>query len=62
MIDDEESVVTAVKRRLSREGYNVETAENSEIGIQQITDSEEPFDVIVTDMSMEDPDSGLRVL
>ena len=27
-----------------------------------IADTPEPFDLIVTDMSMEDPDSGLRVL
>jgi DNA-binding NtrC family response regulator len=62
VIDDEESVVAAVQRRLSREGYHVETAENSEAGTKMIADSEEPFDVIVTDMSMEDPDSGLHVL
>lgn len=62
VIDDEESVVAAVQRRLAREGYHVETAENSEAGIQLIASAEEPFDVVVTDMSMEDPDSGLQVL
>lgn len=62
VIDDEESVLAAVQRRLVREGYHVETAANAEAGIQLIASADEPFDVVVTDMSMEDPDSGLRVL
>ncbi len=62
VIDDEEGVLTAVSRRLTREGYHVETAETSEIGISKITEAAEPFEAIVTDMSMEDPDSGLHVL
>lgn len=62
VIDDEESVAAAVARRLQREGYVVTTAENSEAGIRMIGEAENPFDVIVTDMSMENPDSGLHVL
>lgn len=62
VIDDEESVAAAVARRLQREGYVVSTAENSEEGIRMIGEAETPFDVIVTDMSMENPDSGLQVL
>ena len=62
VIDDEESVAAAVARRLQREGYLVTTAENSQAGIQMIGEAETPFDVIVTDMSMENPDSGLHVL
>jgi len=62
VIDDEESVAAAVARRLQREGYVVTTAENSQAGIQMIGEAETPFDVIVTDMSMENPDSGLHVL
>lgn len=62
VIDDEESVAAAVVRRLQREGYDVSSAENSQAGIEMIADAEPPFDVIVTDMSMEDPDSGLHVL
>lgn len=52
----------AVKRRLEREGYGVETAAGSEEGIDRIGAVEKPFDVIITDMSMEDPNAGLRVL
>lgn len=62
VIDDEEAVLSAVRRRLDRAGYQVTTAENSEAGIELIGSVDEPFEVIVTDMSMEDPDSGLRVL
>lgn len=62
VIDDEEDVLKAVRRRLEREGYEVDTAPSSVEGIKLIGGGERPFDVIVTDMSMEDPDSGLRGL
>lgn len=62
VIDDEEAVLAAVTRRLEREGHHVTSAENSQEGTKLISGADEPFDVIVTDMSMEDPDSGLRVL
>lgn len=62
MIDDEEDVLKAVRRRLEREGYEVETADTSAEAIRLIGGGDRPFDAIVTDMSMEDPDSGLRVL
>jgi len=62
VIDDEEDVLKAVRRRLEREGYEVDTAPSSVEGIKLIGGGDRPFDVIVTDMSMEDPDSGLRVL
>lgn len=62
VIDDEEDVLNAVRRRLEREHYQVDTAPNSEEGIRMIGDAPKAYDVIVTDMSMEDPESGLRVL
>jgi len=62
VIEDEESVRIAVRRRLERHGLDVTTAENSEEGIRVIQESEPPFDVIVTDMSMEEPEAGLKVL
>jgi DNA-binding NtrC family response regulator len=62
VIDDEEDVLNAVRRRLEREGYKVQAANSSEEGIGLILNSEKPFDAIVTDMSMEDPDAGLKVL
>lgn len=62
MIEDEESVRIAVRRRLERHGLDVTTADNSDEGIRVIQESEPPFDVIVTDMSMEEPEAGLKVL
>jgi DNA-binding NtrC family response regulator len=62
VIDDEEDVLKAVRRRLEREGYTVTTAANAKEGIAMIGDAEKPFDVVVTDMSMEDPGAGLKVL
>ena len=62
VIDDEESVLTAVRRRLEREGHKVDTAGGAQEGMAKIESIEKPYDAIVTDMSMEDPDAGLRVL
>lgn len=62
IIDDEEDVLLAVSRRLKREGYDVTPASNSEQGMGKILQADLPYDVIVTDMSMEDPASGLAVL
>jgi two-component system, response regulator RegA len=62
VIDDEESVLRAVKRRLDREGFGVEIAESASEGIRMIYDAKPPYDVVVTDMSMDAPESGLQVL
>lgn len=62
VIDDEEAVVASVKRRLERDGYSVDTAEGTSEGIGKIMDAQNPFDAIVTDMSMDNPDSGLQIL
>ena len=62
VIDDEEAVLLAVKRRLDREGYAVETAESAAEGIRMIYDAKPAYDVVVTDMSMDAPESGLQVL
>ncbi|MFY0045870.1 response regulator, partial [Acinetobacter baumannii] len=61
VIDDEPGVLTAVKRRLSRDGHSVETADNTEKALRMI-EREPVYDAIVTDMSMDDSNSGLRVL
>ncbi|MBS1720717.1 MAG: response regulator [Armatimonadetes bacterium] len=62
VIDDEEAVGMAVQRRLQREGYVVDTANSSEEGIDKIANSPNPYDAIVTDMSMGESTSGLEVL
>jgi DNA-binding NtrC family response regulator len=62
VIDDEEAVLRAVKRRLDREGYQVETAESAAEGIRMIHDADPGYDVVITDMSMDAPESGLQIL
>jgi DNA-binding NtrC family response regulator len=62
VIDDEEGVLNAVRRRLEREGYKVSTADNATEALKEIADAEKAFDVVVTDMSMDNPNSGLDVL
>lgn len=62
VIEDEDGVRDSVVRRLERHGVKVTAAESAEIGIENIQNTLEPFDVIVTDMSLENPDSGLQVL
>jgi DNA-binding NtrC family response regulator len=62
VIDDEEAVCLAVKRRLEREGYRVSMAYSAASGMEMIQAADPAFDVIVTDMSLEDADAGLRVL
>jgi DNA-binding NtrC family response regulator len=62
VIDDEEEVRDAVVRRLNREGYEVEQAESQADGISKIQVAEPPYDLILTDMVMEDPESGVKTL
>ena len=62
VIDDEEAVRTAVRRRLERDGYKVDTADNQAAGVERIKTHSPPYDVIVTDMVMESPTSGLEIL
>lgn len=62
VIDDEEAVRSAVKRRLEREGYKVETAESQAAGTEMIMAKNPPYDLVVTDMVMESPSSGLEIL
>lgn len=62
VIDDEEAVRSAVRRRLERDGYSVQTAETQAAGIDAVKSHHPPFDVVVTDMVMESQTSGLDVL
>jgi DNA-binding NtrC family response regulator len=62
VIDDEEGVLAAVRRRLVRAGYEVDTSTNAAEGIERIHSAEPPYDAVVTDMSMDNPESGLQVL
>jgi DNA-binding NtrC family response regulator len=61
VIDDEEAVRNAVQRRLERAGHCVQTAGTTNAAVRAIRE-DQPFDVIVTDMSMDVPKSGLEIL
>ena len=62
VVEDEEDVRAAVTRRLERQGMEVETADSAQVGIDLIGAAEPPYDIIVTDMSMEDPEAGVRII
>jgi DNA-binding NtrC family response regulator len=62
VIDDEAEVRDAIQRRLEREGYRVDQAESQAAGIAKIEAAEPPYDLILTDMVMEDPTSGVKTL
>ncbi len=62
LVDDEEDVRRAVQRRLERQGFHVETADSAAGGVEAISSAPVPFDLIITDMSMEDPEAGIRIL
>lgn len=62
VVDDEEEIRDAVTRRLSREGFLVEQAASSEEAAVLIRETPSPYDVILTDMVMEDPAAGVKTL
>lgn len=62
IVDDEDEVRMALARRLEREGFNVETAASENEGLAALKETEHPFDIVITDMNMGDPNSGVRVL
>ena len=62
IVDDEEDVRTSLERRLKRDGHSVILGASQAEATQIIADSEQPFDVVLTDMLMESPASGVEVL
>ncbi len=62
VVDDEDDVRLSLERRLTREGHNVQSANSQQAAIECIARSEIPFDVVLTDMLMESPNSGVEVL
>jgi DNA-binding NtrC family response regulator len=62
VVDDEDEVRAALRRRLEREGYNVTTAASASEAKEIVQQESPSFDVVVTDMSMEEANSGLTVL
>jgi DNA-binding NtrC family response regulator len=62
IVDDEQEVREAVHRRLEREGYKVAGASSEAEGLSRLQSAEAAFDIVITDMSMEDAASGIRIL
>jgi DNA-binding NtrC family response regulator len=62
IVDDEEEVRAAIQRRLGRDKLEANTASGEAEAIKKIQSMPLPYDVVLTDMVMENPDSGLNVL
>jgi len=62
VVDDEDAVRTAVRRRIEREGFEADEAENESQAEKKINSAEPPYDVVVTDMVMDSEASGATVL
>lgn len=62
VVDDEDDVRLSLQRRLTREGHSVTIGSSQAEAIEIISNSETPFDVVLTDMLMESPNSGVEVL
>lgn len=62
VVDDEDDVRLSLQRRMTREGHTVQSAASQAEAIEVISQAEVPFDVVLTDMLMESPNSGVEVL
>lgn len=62
VVDDEEDVRQSIARRLRREGHEVTIAGSQAEAVETLDQQESPFDVVLTDMLMESPNSGVEVL
>lgn len=62
VVDDEDEIRAAIERRLTRDGLHVETASSEAEALQKLKDASNSYDIVLTDMVMENPDSGVNVL
>ena len=62
IVDDEEDVRYSLERRLKRDGHTVQTAGSQAEAVEILDKTDVPFDVVLTDMLMESPASGVEVL
>ncbi len=60
--DDEDDVRFSLERRMKRDGHSVSIAGSQAEASRIIEDAPAPFDVVLTDMLMESPNSGVEVL
>ncbi len=62
VVDDEPDVQNALKRRLERAGHSVHCAGSTDVALTMLVAGGPAFEVIVTDMSMEQENSGVKIL
>ncbi len=62
VVDDEDDVRLSLQRRMTREGHAVTIAGSQAEAIEIVGKTDVPFDVVLTDMLMESPNSGVEVL
>jgi len=62
VVDDEPDVRETIRRRLEREGYEVAIADAEAAAKELIRAAEPPFDLLILDMVMEGPESGIEVM
>jgi DNA-binding response OmpR family regulator len=56
VVDNESSMRTLIRRRLEAEGFHVEEADNGESALGLVQARDQPFDLVLTDLSMPDID------
>jgi DNA-binding NtrC family response regulator len=62
VVDDEDEVRAAIERRLKRDGLKVDVAASEAEAIEKLKSANPTYDVVLTDMVMESPNSGLNIL
>jgi two-component system response regulator HydG len=62
VVDDEKGFRAAIAHRLRREGYEVDAAGGEAEGLARIAGAAHSYDVVVADLAMEQPRSGINVL
>lgn len=62
IVDDEDEIRAAIERRLLRDNLKVDTASSEAEALEKLNSVEKTYDIVLTDMAMENPDSGMNVL
>ena len=62
VVEDERAIQIALSGLLTREGYVVETAGTGEAAIAALTGATDPFDCVLTDLSLGEGLTGMDVL
>lgn len=60
VVDDESAILSLMRALFEREGYSISTADSAANAIEIL--KSQCFDVVITDLRMETPTSGFRVV